>query len=197
MQVNVCKFGESESLTLEVEPTSIVSELIELVKLMFTIEEDFVLICNDKVLPIDSTIESLKLSENDMIYAKARPAGPQRSCSQPVRPGFIPPVRTDVYLTPAEPADLEDRIRNLMEIGYPRDKVVEALKKAKYNPDQAYEILSATPLLTNDQKHRILDIQKQLAAKGHSVGREAIIKVCQEVDFDEDKAIAKLVPNPE
>lgn len=77
--------------------------------------------------------------------AEAHPAGP--AMVPPAAPAAAQPARAEERVAVGE--EYEKTIAGLMEMGFPRDQVVKALKAAFNNPDRAAEYLLTVILMPN------------------------------------------------
>lgn len=139
MKVTI-KTLQHKAITLEVEPMDTVSTvkqmLFESDGLPVVLQK---IIYAGKILSDDQTIESIGVKENEfmvVLISKVKQEKPKEEVKVTVK---------------EEKDEYETAVRNMMEMGFDRPRIEEAMKAAQNNADRAVEFLMAPPDLQNPQ----------------------------------------------
>lgn len=154
---------KQEKYEFECEPTDTIEHLKDIIFAKLGHEKDWqTLIFSGVLLANDRTIESCKISEKDFLVLMVKkpaqkkpepekkdpapqPTQPQPQPTQPVQPQPTQPVQPTQPQQPAQQAGgnaVEVAISNLVDMGFPRPMVVQAMQAARNNPDIAVSILT-------------------------------------------------------
>lgn len=94
---------------------------------------DIRILYNSAYVPDDKPIQEICTKPNSYLIAWP-PSQPDLTVREPVKPQIHSGPQP---LTPEQ----EEIVQNLMTFGYPRTQVESALRKTKFNPDMAYQLL--------------------------------------------------------
>lgn len=202
MKITVKGVNIEKCAELEVDEAILLYELAESVKSEFSLQYCMLFIYKGNyITQTGISLQSIGIKDGETLEFRANVPCPDKQRAK--RHGI--PKRTDIKQNEEPPADYNQRVARLQELGYQKDEVEKALKVSFYNADRAYEFLSAGQIpssptsalpkqqYTPEQKQAIHNIRSRLAELKHPMDHTTIVQVYEMVNMKEEEALQILM----